>query len=715
MAKPIEKAIIMPNKNNSQKLWALFTWVIVATLILSACGTGQSSGKKVYHVGIIFSRTGFDDIANAFKSKMTELGYVEGENIVYDLQVIEEGKLTGQNIAEKFVVDKVDLILACGAGGAIAAKKATEGTDIPVVFTYLSIEGTTLVNSVREPGGNITGVRNPGPELMSKRVEMLNDIMSGLRRLYIAYQADYATAPSTLEALRPAAAALGMELVETQITSTEDIAADLEARAQAEDIGIDAIMIMPDAISQSTDSWALISQFATEHNVPIVGNTVAQAKQGALFSYSGTFGDNGTQAALLTDKIFKGTPAGTIPVVTPDAKLVLNYKVAKSLGLLVPDDLMRQAVEIIRDEEAAIEAPATQAAIAMPSCAQPIKIAIIAAMSGTNAVLGNWMKQGVTLAIEQKNAAGGVQGCQVELVIYDDEADTTKSVSLAQKVAAEDKVMAAWATTNSSTALTDIPVFEQYQIPQLTNGTNATITQQGSAYIFRANPAGPAYEDPIVEYLVNQGKTKFAIIGDDSAYGKGEATYQTAALQRELLEPLSIEEFGVDDKDFTEQLTRIFQKQPEVLLLAASEVAGGLVAKQARELGFTGIIAGGSAMSTPTFLETAGDAAEGVYFTSPYPGNDANEQTRAFASAYKIRWGEDPELHGANTYDGTNMLLIAMENASPLTSENVAAEMHKICGYQGLQGAFCYDANGEGIKTTHLGVIQDGQLTYSVP
>ncbi len=366
-------------------------------------------------------------------------------------------------------------------------------------------------------------------------------------------------------------------------------------------------------------------------------------------------------------------------------------------------------------EAPATEAPATQAAIATPACAQPVKIAIIAAMSGTNAVLGDWMKKGVTLAIEQKNAAGGIQGCQVELVIYDDEADPTKSVSLAQKVATEDKVMAALATTNSSTALADIPIFEQYKIPQLTNGTNVTITQQGSAYVFRVNPAGPAYEDPIVEYLVKQGKTKFAIIGDNAAYGKGEATYQTAALKRNLLEPLIVEEFGIDDKDFTEQLTRIFQTQPEVLLLAASEVAGGLVAKQARELGFTGIIAGGSAIGTPTFIETAGAAAEGVYFTSPYRGNDANEQTRTFAAAYKARWGEDPELHGANTYDGANMLLIAMENAYPLTPENVAAEMHKICGYQGLQGAFCYNTNGEGIKTTHMGIIKDGKLTYSVP
>jgi len=361
----------------------------------------------------------------------------------------------------------------------------------------------------------------------------------------------------------------------------------------------------------------------------------------------------------------------------------------------------------------ATQAPATETSVPTPACAQPVKIAIIGAMSGTNATLGDWMVKGVTLAVEKKNKAGGVQGCQVELVVYDDQANPTTSVGLAQKVATDDKVMAAFATTNSSSALADIPIFQQYKIPQLTNGTNVTITQQGSPYIFRVNPAGPAYENPIVDFLVKQGKTKFAIIGDNAAYGKGETLYQTDALKRNNFTPLDTESFGVDDKDFTGQLTKIMQTQPEVLLLAASEVAGGLVAKQARQLGFTGIIAGGSAMGTPKFIETAGDAAEGVYFTSPYPGNDANDTTRAFAAAYTARWGVAPEVHGANTYDGTNMLLMAMENAKPLTPDNVATEMHKICNYQGLQGTFCYDKNGEGINTTVLGVIKGGQLTYT--
>lgn len=350
---------------------------------------------------------------------------------------------------------------------------------------------------------------------------------------------------------------------------------------------------------------------------------------------------------------------------------------------------------------------------AQATCDQQVKIGIIGSMSGTTASLGDYMKKGVTLAVEQKNAEGGVQGCQIQLVVYDDEADPTKSVGLAQKVATEDNVMAVWATTNSSTALSDLPVFEQYKIPQLTNGTNVDITKQGSAYIFRATPAGPAFENSLIDYLVNTGGfTKFAIIGDNTAYGKGESDYQVAALKASNLEALDVESYGADDKDFTGQLTKIITTQPEVLLLASSEVAGGLIVKQARQLGFTGTIAGGVAMGSAQFLETAGDAAEGVYFTAAYPGNDANDQTRAFTAAFKARWGEDPEFHNANTYDLTQVLLMAMENAHPMTPENVAAEMHKICDYQGLQGTMCVADNGETLTKSLVGVIKSGQLTY---
>ena len=167
-----------------------------------------------------------------------------------------------------------------------------------------------------------------------------------------------------------------------------------------------------------------------------------------------------------------------------------------------------------------------------------------------------------------------------------------------------------------------------------------TSPSKGSAYIFRSCPAGTAYEIPLVDFLVKtKGFKKFAIITDTSAYGKGEADYQTAELKVLGLEPLTRESYGIDDKDFTGQLTKILQTQPEVLLFGGSEIASGLIAKQARQLGFKGQMAGGPAIGTPKFIETAGaDIAEGVFFTGAYPTNDLNDMTRAFAKRYAARW-----------------------------------------------------------------------------
>jgi branched-chain amino acid transport system substrate-binding protein len=357
----------------------------------------------------------------------------------------------------------------------------------------------------------------------------------------------------------------------------------------------------------------------------------------------------------------------------------------------------------------------TKAAVveATKAPAKPLKLAVIGAMTGTSASLGEWMKKSVTLAVEEKNAAGGIQGRKIDLLIYDDEADPTKSVNIAQKVVTEDGVIAAWATTNSTCVLADLPIFQAAKIPQFTWGTNLDITKKGSAYIFRSCPPGPAFENSIVDYLVKKGLTKFAIIGDNGAYGKGQAQYETDALKRANLTPLLYEQHGADDKDFSGQLTKIIAAKPEVLLLASSEVAAGLIAKQARQLGFEGLMAGGQPMSTPKFIETAGcGPIEGMVFASGWPGTDSNEQNKKFAAAYKARWGDEAETHVANAYDLMQVFFMAAEKANPLTPENVAAEMHKVQGYVGLQGVINVTKEGETLASTLLGEIKNCKPVY---
>jgi putative ABC transport system substrate-binding protein len=141
---------------------------------------------------------------------------------------------------------------------------------------------------------------------------------------------------------------MGLTLVEDPINNLEELQAAIQKRAASDDIGIDAILIMPEILTQTSEGFREILKFANEHKVPIAGAMAHTADLGAVFSYSPDTFELGILAAVQADKIFKGTPAGTIMVATPPMYLRLNYKVIKELGLNVSEGLLSNAKEIIR-------------------------------------------------------------------------------------------------------------------------------------------------------------------------------------------------------------------------------------------------------------------------------------------------------------------------------------------------------------------------------
>jgi len=319
--------------------------VVVISVLVSGCGAEE---PKVYKVGILNGFAPFGDIAEGFKAGMAELGYVEGENIIYDMQVSNFDPAEEAQIVKQFVADDVDLIFAFATEGALSAKTGTAGTDIPVVFAFAVLEGNDLIDNVRQPGGNVTGVRFPGPNLSVKRFEILHDMAPNIEEVGIIYNVNYPANKSQLDELHPVLSSMGVSVVEVPVTSVVDIEADLQARSVSDDIGMDAILIITDDLSQSPDGWPLISQFAADHNIPIAGSAAFEADTGAVLSYIPDSFATGQLAAPTADKILKGTPAGEIPVITPEAALRINYALAQSLGLSLDEGLLSQAAEIIR-------------------------------------------------------------------------------------------------------------------------------------------------------------------------------------------------------------------------------------------------------------------------------------------------------------------------------------------------------------------------------
>ena len=324
---------------------AAIIWIALFGLLLFAC---EGKKSEEYRVGILVGFPKFSVIAETFKEEMASLGYIEGKNIFYDQQAVNIDPAGERRIVEKFVKEKVDLVFAFPTSGAVSAKAVTQGTDIPVLFAMAGIEGNNLVDSVRRPGGNITGIRYPGPDLTLKRHELLQELLPKLKRLYITYNPDYPANRGSLQILRQAVEADGGTLVENPVSNVESIGADLEKREAADDIGLDAIMMMPDNISQSSAGWPLIDGFASRHKLPVSGAGAAITDPGVVFRYGPDIPGVGRMAAPLADKILQGTKAGTIPVLSAEAYLRVNYKLVKELGLAVPASWLEMATEINR-------------------------------------------------------------------------------------------------------------------------------------------------------------------------------------------------------------------------------------------------------------------------------------------------------------------------------------------------------------------------------
>jgi len=308
----------------------------------------RSAQKKIYHVGILSGLDIFLPTADGFKQKMTELGYVEGKNITYDLQKTNFEPAKEQDILKKFVEDNDDLILTFPTEVSLAAKAATKGTDIPVVFADSYTDGVELIDSVSKPGGNITGVRFPGAELSIKRLQYIHQLLPSAKRVWVAYQKDYPPVPPMMEKVRAAAAGMGIMLVEVPASGPEDITADLEARSKAKDIGIDAILEVAEPLVIQSGPFAEIAKFADTHKLMISDSALMPGDTGPLLS---DFTDSiavGKQVAVLADKVFKGIPAGNIPVVSPEDYLKVNYRVAQKIGLPLSQEFLSNATDIIR-------------------------------------------------------------------------------------------------------------------------------------------------------------------------------------------------------------------------------------------------------------------------------------------------------------------------------------------------------------------------------
>jgi putative ABC transport system substrate-binding protein len=278
----------------------------------------------------------------SFVERLRELGWIEGRNVALEIRWAEgRGERAATEIATEFVGLKVDVIFTWSSPSALAAKQMT--SVVPIIFALASDPvGTGLVASLARPGGNVTGLSSQHTDTVGKRLELLREVVPGLRRLAIMANVGNYFSLLELREVQAAAKTLGLEAPTLEVRRAEDITPGFETlsgRADALYVCIDPLV----AISRiQINTLALGARLPTMHGLR------DYVEAGGLMSYGPNFADLFRRAADFVDKILRGAKPADIPVEQPTKfELVINLKTAKALSLDVPWFLQQRADEVI--------------------------------------------------------------------------------------------------------------------------------------------------------------------------------------------------------------------------------------------------------------------------------------------------------------------------------------------------------------------------------
>lgn len=322
------------------KLMKITTLALALFILIPMAGCAPK--PETFTVGIVSPAESMEAVIQGFKDGMADKGYVEGENITY----LYNGPLgadaaTLEAEVKSFVEAEVDLIYALATPGALAAKNATAGTDIPVVFAPISDPiGIGLVTSMTAPGGNMTGVRSG--TFVGKELEWLHRIVPEMDKIFAPYNPNDSAAIYGLDQLLETAETFGIEVVAPEVATPEEVPVALANMPE----DIDALFMLTDSMILSR-----ISDFVAvglEKKLPVTSINIGMVKAGALIAYGPEFNSVGWQCSRLADQILRGTDPATLPSEDADYFLYLNQATATSIGIEFPDEALKAAEEIIR-------------------------------------------------------------------------------------------------------------------------------------------------------------------------------------------------------------------------------------------------------------------------------------------------------------------------------------------------------------------------------
>ena len=325
----------------------IFVWLLTTVLLTTAPAAYAQQTGKVFRIGFLDASTasGSAVLIKEFRQELSRLGRTEGKNILVEYRFAEsQGDKRVKELAADLVRLKVDLIVTSGGNpAAFAAKTAT--STIPIVMTSSADPvGAGLVASLARPGGNVTGNSSLAPELNTKRLEILKDVVPKLARVGVLRQPG-SDVEIQLKELRPSALALKLKLEE--IKTQPDLKALESAFQTAKQKEVGAIMTTS-GVTHFRERKGIV-ELAAKYRLPAIYFQKEFVDEGGLMSYGTDYADLYRRAAGYVDKILKGTKPADLPVQQATKfEFIINLKAAKQIGLTIPVRVLERANRVIK-------------------------------------------------------------------------------------------------------------------------------------------------------------------------------------------------------------------------------------------------------------------------------------------------------------------------------------------------------------------------------
>jgi branched-chain amino acid transport system substrate-binding protein len=345
-----------------------------------------------------------------------------------------------------------------------------------------------------------------------------------------------------------------------------------------------------------------------------------------------------------------------------------------------------------------------------------IKIGEYASLTGKEASFGQQSHKGLTLAIEELNAAGGVLGKKLELITEDNQTKPGESATAVKKLISRDKVVALIGEVASGRSLEAAPIAQAAKIPMIAPAaTNPKVTQTGN-YIFRVCFIDPFQGTVMAKFAQTDLKAKkVAVLSSVSnAYSVGLAKFfkETFTANGGII--VSEKNFSEGDKDFRAQLTAVKAAGADAVFVPSYYTEAALIARQARDLGLNVPFFGGDGWVADQLLEIGGEALNGCYYSTHFSPENQDPVVQAFVKKFKARWGanENPDAFAALGYDAAYVLVDAIKRAGSTEGPKLRNALAATKNFSGVTGVTNIDANRDASKPAAIIAIKNGKLEF---